>query len=142
LVAKVERVDDASKPYDMAVIIDASVATLLEGGEWVVLSDEVRKRLASDPLASGLHAFYQSHKTAFPMLPSTLKLLMGRESMQESKWLIALRKSLSSVWSATGWSQCGVATDGQYAGKVVVVKGKASTARQNRKPAQSEKGEA
>lgn len=123
LVSCVERFDAAEKPYEYKVTISDGIASFLDGGEWIALSAAVRAELANDPLARGLYAFYASHSTAYPMLPATLKALMGRESMQESKWLHALKKALAKVKEATGWVQCEVAEKGKWEGKVVVIKG-------------------
>ncbi|WP_173025160.1 plasmid replication initiator TrfA [Acidovorax sp. SRB_14] len=123
LVSCIERFNDEEKLYDYRVSISDGVAALLDGGEWLVLLGKEREQLASDPLAKGLHAFYTSHRSAFPMFPSTLKALMGRDSMQDSKWLHALDKALVRVREATKWVQCEVVKVGPYAGKVVVQKG-------------------
>lgn len=124
LVSCIERFDAGEKPYDYKVAVSDGVAALLDGGEWLALRGKERDQLAGDPLAKGLHAFYASHLSAFPMLPSTLKALMGRESMQDSKWRNALDKALEKVKEATGWFQCEMAKAGPYKGKVVVVKGR------------------
>lgn len=123
LVSCIERFDDDDKPYDYRVTVSDGVAALLDGGEWLVLLGKEREQLAGDPLAKGLHAFYTSHKSAFPMLPSTLKALMGRESMQDSKWRHALDRALAHLKEVTGWVQCEVVKAGPLAGKVVVLKG-------------------
>lgn len=121
LLSHIERVGD--KPYDYKVTIADGVAALLDGGEWLVLPGREREQLAGDPLAKGLHAFYASHKSAYPMLPATLKRLMGRESMQDSKWRHALENALAKVQAATGWRRCELVKVGLLAGKVVVQKG-------------------
>lgn len=123
LLSCIEHFEDSGKPYDYKVMVSDGVAALLADGEWLVLLGKVKEQLARDPLAKGLYAFYASHKTAFPMLPSTLKALMGRESMQESKWRHALETALAKVQAATGWFQCELVKTGQLAGKVVVNKG-------------------
>lgn len=123
LLSNTERFNDEDKPYDYKVMIANGVAALLDDGEWLVLPKQVREQLAGDPLAKGLHAFYASHKSAYPMLPNTLKALMGRESMQDSKWRQALEKSLAKVQAATGWFQCELVHAGPLAGKVVIQKG-------------------
>lgn len=131
LLTHVERFDNKEKPYDYKVTIAGGVAELLDGGEWLTLPGKVREKLAGDPLARGLHAFYASHKSAFPMLPSTLKGLMGRETMQDSKWRTALENALAKVKTATGWPQCELVKEGSWAGKVAVRK------RAARRPAKS-----
>ena len=60
---------------------------------------------ARDPLARGLYAFYESHRTVFPMFSGTLKELMGRQSMQESKWLHALEVGQRKTHRVCVWSQ-------------------------------------
>jgi hypothetical protein len=56
------------------------------------------------------------------MWPETLKGLMGRETMQNSKWVQALERSLLRVRAATTWPECELAKAGQSTGKVVVRK--------------------
>lgn len=123
LLSRVERCDRAGSKYDYQVTIAAGVAVLLDRNDWVVLPSTERVQLATDPLARGLYAFYSSHKFAYPMLPATLKKLMGRESMQNSKWLNALAIALAKMKTATGWRACEVAQTGKYKGKIVVEKG-------------------
>ena len=132
LLSCVERFDDDDKPYDYKITVADGVAALLDDGEWLVLLGNERDQLSADPLAKGLHAFYASHRTAFPMLPSTLKRLMGRESMQDSKWRHALENALAKVRAATGWFQCEIVKAGPYAGKVVVQKSYKSRKRTKR----------
>ena len=122
LLSSVERFEDGDKPYDYRVTVSDSVAALLDDGEWLLLGKD-RQRLASDSLAKGLHAFYASHQTIFPMLPATLKRLMGRNSMQDSKWRHALEKALARVQEVTGWFRCELVKAGDNQGKVVVIKG-------------------
>ena len=121
LLSSVEPFDD--KPYDFRVTVSDGVAQLLANGDWMALSGTEREELAGDSLAKALHAFYSSHKTVYPMFPATLKSLTGRESMQESKWRHALKKSLARVQEVTGWAGCHLVENGDNAGKVVVRKG-------------------
>lgn len=123
LLSSVIRHSSLEKPYDYKVTLPRSAAALLDANEWVVMQADVRIELVDDPLALSLHAFYSSHRSAYPMLPGTLKMLMGRESMQESKWRHALCKALMRVQSVTGWWQCELVKEGMYAGKVEVKKG-------------------
>lgn len=135
LLSKIDRVQDNAKPYDYRVTIADGVAALLENGSWVVLSGQVREELASDPLARGLYACFESNKKVYATLPETLKAQMGRTEeldrekdsdktgMQTSKWLHALRRALARVQAATGWSQCELVASGPHAGKVQVTKG-------------------
>lgn len=141
LVSCIERFKDEDKNYDYRVSISDGVAALLDGGEWLVLLGKEREQLANDPLAKGLHAFYTSHRSAFPMLPSTLKALMGRDSMQDSKWRHALDKALEHVQKVTGWLQCEVVKEGPYAGKVVVHKGYKPRKRTKKTAIENPKGE-
>ncbi len=123
LLSSVERVESDAKPYDYKVLIAQGVAALLDGGEWLLLHGKVRGKLAGDPLAKGLHAFYSSQERAYPMLPETVQALMSRTSMQGSKWRRALGDALAKVQAATGWFQCEVVKAGPLAGKVVVERG-------------------
>ena len=123
LLSRVERCDRLDSKYDYQVTIAAGVAVFFDRNDWVVLPNTERKQLSKEPLARGLYAFYYSHRHAYAMLPETLKKLMGRESMQNSKWLHALATALAKVKTATGWPECEVAQVGRYAGKIVVTKG-------------------
>lgn len=132
LLSCVERFESDSKPYDYKITVADGVAALLDGGEWLALLGKERGQLAGDPLAKGLYAFFSSHKTVFPMLPATLKALMGRESMQDSKWRHALEKALAKVQAATGWFQCELVKEGPLAGKAVVRMGNTGRRRAKR----------
>lgn len=135
LLSRVDRANDDTKHYDYRVTIADGVAELLRDGSWVLLSSEVREELASDPLAKGLYALFESNEIVHPTKPETLQRGMGRgevkdargepriNAMQPSKWLFALRRALARVQSARGWLQCEVAQEGLHAGKVVVTKG-------------------
>ena len=129
LLSRVERIDDEAKPYDYRVTIAEGVAPLLEGGSWLVLPGQVRRELASDPLARGLHAHFASNARVHATWSETLKGQMGRagemgrEQMQASKWRGVLTSALAKVQAATGWPQCELVTEGPLAGKVLVRKG-------------------
>lgn len=122
LLSSFERVTLDSFSYDYRVMIADGVAALLEDGSWLALSAQVRQKFNSDPLAKGLHAYFASNKQIFAMWPETLKGLMGRDTMQDSKWIQALERSLLRVRAATAWPECELAKAGQSAGKVVVRK--------------------
>jgi len=134
LLSSIERFDDADTPYDYKVMVSSGVADLLADGEWLVMLGKVKKQLERDSLARGLYAFYESHKTVFPMKSGTLKGLMGRQSMQESKWLHALEAALAKVQAATGWFQLELVKTGDLAGKVVFTKGATGRRRRKRAP--------
>lgn len=129
LLLPIEQFASGTKPYDYKIVVSDDVAPLLSRQEWLVLPGKVKRQLSQDSLAKGLYAFYASHKTAFPMLPATLKALMGRESMQESKWRHALEAALAKVQAATGWFQFELVKTGSNAGKVVFVRGASSRRR-------------
>lgn len=133
LISCVERVTLNESTYEYKVTIADGLASLLADGQWLTLLGSERDKLAGEPLGRGLHAFYASHRTAYPMLPETLKGLMGRESMQDSKWLRALDSALAKVKAATGWTQCERLQSGPLAGKVVVTKAKIRRIARNRK---------
>lgn len=125
LLSSVEHLPLSAPAQEYAVTIAADVASLLSVREWFILRGGERDQLAGEPLARGLHAFYASHSMRpYPMWTSTLKRLMGRESMQESKWLHALDNALAKVKAASGWGQCERLQSGEFAGKVVITKGK------------------
>lgn len=135
LLSRVDQAEDEAKRYDYCVTLAVGVTELLRDGSWVLLSSVVRQELASDPLAKALYAVFESNDVVYPTMPETLQRGMGRGSvkdvsgglrikpMQASKWLFALKRALARVHSATGWSQCEIALEGIYAGKVVVTKG-------------------
>jgi hypothetical protein len=87
---------------DRGSTIGVGVACLLGNKAWLALPGQVREKLASDPLARGLHAYFASNKQIFATWPDILKWLMGRESMQNSKCLHALEGALAKVHAATG----------------------------------------
>lgn len=123
LLSRIEHFDSSSMKYDYKVTIADDVATLLANGQWLALPGKVRSQFHDDPLAKGLHALFASHKKVFPMFPHTLKPIVGRESMQDSKWHHALERSLAAVKQVTGWVECEVMTAGTYEGKAVVHRG-------------------
>lgn len=132
LLASAERSADDAAPYDFRVTISVDVAELLRGGTWLALPGQLRKEFVSDPLAKGLHVYFASNKHVFDMWPDTLKGLMGRESMQDSKWRRALENALSKIRVTTMWPQCELLKKGAPAGKVVVRKGTARSADSSR----------
>ncbi|NPT54594.1 plasmid replication initiator TrfA [Paraburkholderia elongata] len=99
------RETDSTKDFDYDVLLDVSLARLFPKTQWTLLRRRERDKLI-DPLAKGVHAYYSTHKAPYPMKAETLQNLMGRESMQPSKWRIALRTALEAVQKATGWTRC------------------------------------
>lgn len=82
----------------------------------------VRNGFVGDSLAKGLHAYFASNKQVFAMWPETLKKLMGRETMQKTKWLRVLEAALKKISIESGWPQWEIVQVGQHAGKVSVRK--------------------
>lgn len=115
-----EDVDGLEHDYD--VLLDLELANLFNREQWTFLNKKERTLLAGDPLAKGLHAYYSTHREPYPLLPGSLKTLMGRTFMQESKWRLALDTSLANLKNATQWHKCDLEMHGKYAGKVVVQK--------------------
>lgn len=111
---------------DYGILLDAELARLFGSGQWTLLRQLERRRLAGNPLAKGLHALYASFTRPYPMKSSTLKQLMGRESMRESKWRTALQTALHDIKQATGWSTCELQSTSAGDWKVVVAKGPAA----------------
>lgn len=109
---------------DYDVLIDVELANLFANGQWSFLRKKERAAIAGDPLAKGLHAYYSTHKEPYPILVETLQALMGRESMQFSKFKRALEDSLANLKTATGWHTCEISQSGRHAGKVVILKQK------------------
>lgn len=109
-------------PYDFEVLLDMSVAQLFRNRQWTILKKTERSPLGRDWLAKGLHAYYSTQKSPYPMKPSTLKSLMGRDTMQDSKWRQALQVALEKVKQVTGWPVCELSSQGATAGMVVVEK--------------------
>lgn len=123
LILKMQRQERRSGAgYDYDVLLDLDLAQLFNKRQWAILKNTERSLLAGDFLAKGLHAYYSTQQTPYPVKSSTLKTLMSREAMQDSKWRIALQASLEKVKQATGWAVCELSSQGTTAGKVVVVK--------------------
>nr|WP_294866546.1 plasmid replication initiator TrfA [uncultured Pseudogulbenkiania sp.] len=137
LILKMHRQESRSDSgCDYDVLLDLELAQLFNKRQWAILKKTERSLLAGDLLAKGLHAYYSTQQTPYPMKPSTLKTLMGREAMQESKWRMALQVSLEKVKQATGWTVCELSSQGATAGKVVVEK---ATSQKNPSKATSQK---
>lgn len=117
-----KREDGTNQKYDYDVLIDIRLAQLFNQGEWTLLRKYELDKLGGNPLAKGLYAYYSTHRAPYPIKLETLKALMGRGSMQNSKWKTALSNSLQRVKQATGWYICEIATSGKNAGLVVVVR--------------------
>jgi hypothetical protein len=109
--------------YDYDVLLDVELSRLFDHGQWAILRRSQRQLLSRNPLARGLHAFYSTHLSSYAMDPETLRLLMGRKTMQSSKFLAVLEPALAEVKAATGWAKCELQLGGKNAGKVVVERG-------------------
>lgn len=122
LLSVLRREDSTNQEHDYEVLIDVRLAQLFNQGRWALLRKSEREKLAGDPLAKGLHAYFSTHRDPYPIKQETLKSLTGRGSMQESKWRAVLRDSLERLKHATGWYICELVTSGKNAGMVVVVR--------------------
>lgn len=123
LILRVLRQEDtANQEHDYDVLIDARLTELFDQGQWALLRKSEREKLDGNPLAKWLHAYYSTHREPFHIKQETLKRLTGRECMQNSKWLAALRTSLKTLKCATGWHICELIEAGKNAGHVVVVR--------------------
>ena len=122
LLSVTRREDSAHRAHDYEVLLDIRLAQLFNQEQWTILRKSERDLLAGDPVAKGLYAYYSTHSTPYPTKVSTLKTLMGRETMQDSKWRTVLQASLAKLQAVTGWYQCEIARTGAHAGKALVVK--------------------
>lgn len=130
LILKMHRLDKKTATgEDYDVLLDVELARLFDGNQWTVLRRSQRRLLDGKPLAKGLHAYFSTLSTPYPMLPETLLRLTGRQGMQLSKGLDALLPALADVKLVTGWAKCELETQGVHAGKVVVEKGDCAAAR-------------
>jgi hypothetical protein len=121
LILKMSRYEpESAANYDYDILLDVELARLFGQRQWTILRQSQRKRLEGNPLAKGLHAFYSTQLAPYPMNLVTLKNLMGRESMQNSKWRAVLQTALTKVKRATGWDVCELKLEGRDAGKIVV----------------------
>jgi hypothetical protein len=118
-----ESVPEAEDNYDYDVLLDVELSRLFDRNQWTILRRTERQQLSGNPLAKGLHAFYATHHSAYPMNPNTLRCLMGRGTMQLSKFSVVLESALAEVKAATGWAKCELQLEGKNAGKVVVERG-------------------
>lgn len=108
------------------VTLGAGLPELVQGRQFVILRRSERTPLLREPLACGLHAYFASHVMPYPIKSHTLKRLLGRGSMQDSKWRLALTAALVRLREVTGWSVCNLGTDGKVT--VVRTQGKAPNA--------------
>ncbi|VVE76985.1 TrfA protein [Pandoraea captiosa] len=100
---------DSPMEYEYDVLLDVELARLFDGGQWTLLRRAQRDKLKNMALARGLHALYSTLLTPHPMLPKTIQELMGRDSMQDSKWRKVLAEALKELKKATGWARCELA---------------------------------
>ncbi|MEN5157117.1 plasmid replication initiator TrfA [Achromobacter spanius] len=100
------------------VTLGAGLPELVQGRQFVILRRAERAPLLQEPLACGLHAYFASHVTPYPIKSQTLKCLLGRQRMQDSKWRHALAAALVRLREVTGWPVCNLGPDG----KVTVVR--------------------
>ncbi|MDO3514293.1 plasmid replication initiator TrfA [Ralstonia pseudosolanacearum] len=114
---------DRAMDFDYDVLIDVELARLFVTNQWTLLKQSERAKLAGNPLARGLHTYYASlPNSAFGTKTSTLKSMMGRESMHEGKWRRSLEDALKAVKEATGWDTCELRTAPGGERKVFVIK--------------------
>ena len=106
--------------YDCDVLIDVELSKLLAREQWAFLRKRSVTAWQATP-AKGLHAYYATHKDPYPILVDTLQGLMGRQTMQPSKFKKALSTSLA-VKTATGWHACEIVKADGGATKVHIVK--------------------
>lgn len=102
------------------VALGTGLPELLQQWSFVLLKQAERIPLLHDPLACALHAYFASHTSPYPIKSETLKRLLGRESMQGSKWRLALVAALQRLHVTTGWT-CSLRSDD----KVAVIRGPA-----------------
>ncbi|MDE1143505.1 MAG: plasmid replication initiator TrfA [Paraburkholderia tropica] len=102
---------DSPMEYEYDVLLDVELARLFDGGQWTLLRRSQRDKLKNMSLARGLHALYSTLLTPHPMFPETIQELMGRDSMQDSKWRKVLAGALKELQKATGWARCELAID-------------------------------
>ncbi|MFP3586387.1 plasmid replication initiator TrfA [Paraburkholderia sp. SIMBA_055] len=115
---------ESETEHDYDVLLDVELARLFDGGQWTLLRRSVMQSLKGNPLAKGLYAYYSTHLSPYPMLPETLRDLMGRKGMQLSKFVAVLEPALAEVKKATGWAKCELELTEKNAGKVVVERDK------------------
>lgn len=107
LILKMHRREhESAMEYDYDVLLDVELARLFGQGQWALLRRSHRDKLKNNSLAKGLHAYYSTHAIPYPVLATTVQNLMGRESMQWSKWLVVLAEALIILREATGWNRC------------------------------------
>ncbi|MEX3999692.1 plasmid replication initiator TrfA [Paraburkholderia sp. EG285A] len=114
----------AETEHDYDVLLDVELARLFESGQWTLLRRSELQCLKGKPVARGVYAYYSTNLSPYPMLPETLRDVMGRKGMQLSKFVKVLKPALAIVQKATGWAKCELETTGKNAGKVVVERGK------------------
>lgn len=107
----VEVTSAAAKSGLLEVTLGAGLPELVQERQLVVLKRAERTPLLQDPLACGLHAYFASHVTPYPIKSQTLKRLLGRDSMQDSKWRLLLVAALNRLKEVTGWPVCFLGPD-------------------------------
>ncbi|WP_176456952.1 plasmid replication initiator TrfA [Bordetella genomosp. 5] len=123
----------AAKSGRLEVTLGAGLPELVQERQFVVLRRAERTPLLQEPLACGLHAYFASHVTPYPIKSQTLKRLLGRDSMQDSKWRLALVAALGRLREVTGWPACSLGVDDKVT--VVRARGKVLKAPSPRLPA-------
>lgn len=98
--------------------IDPQLLRLYTSDGWTLLLKSERNKLRL-PISKALYAYYRTHRAQpHAHKATTIKNLVGRNGMDETKWRTQLRAALCELQSATGWATCEL-TD---AGHVVVIK--------------------
>jgi hypothetical protein len=110
------------KKKHVEIEIDQRLIELYTDNRWTLLKKTELCGLKS-PIARALYAYYKTHNdTPYALLPCTVKKLVGRVGMQDSKWFAQLCSALDELRRVTSWEVCGLEESGVRAGKVVVVK--------------------
>lgn len=108
LISSIEKpLDEKKFGYDYEVLLSAKLGEFFFGDDFRLIPNSEHTALKSY-LAKWLHAFYSSHNTPFPYKTDTIKTLVDRHFVQESKWQEALTTSLADVKRVTGWPTCEV----------------------------------
>jgi hypothetical protein len=113
---------EGSFKKEIKIKFDARLIELYLGNQWAILKKKERSVLKS-PIAKALYAYYKTHNNKpFPLLPTTIRRLVGRSETKNAKWLTQLRIALDELKNSTGWQVCELVKSGDRTGKVVVVK--------------------
>lgn len=114
IIGKVDRVEKK-----WAITLNPRLNMLFAPAQYTRLQWEVRRALATKPLAQWLHGYYSSHAKPYPVRIETLKQLCGSEAGERKSFTQNLKKALEEVEQAS--AEAGSAFKWRIENKLVYV---------------------